>query len=136
MISWLIPKQFCMGLVCAGILQGFNTSNVLYARVQYVALSIFAALTCLFIRIFSESMQKYLSFVTSSCKTGDCISTTITHGAMLSLALFHLSVLVLTVINREFSPAVYQQCWVMKFILYFAFLFLSILATSFLVTHI
>jgi hypothetical protein len=122
-----------MGLVCAGILQGLDSANVLFARVQYVALSIFAAVICLFIRLFSESLYKYLSFVTSSCKEGDCISTTVTHGAMLSLSLFHLSVLLLTVINKEFSSIVYQKCWVLKFILYFTFLFLSILVTSFLV---
>lgn len=134
MISWLIPKQFCMGLVCAGILEGLNTSTILYTRVVYVALSIFTATICLFLKMLRKSAYKYLSFLMSDCKDGECLSTKITHSLMISLAIFHVSVLALTVMNRHFSTVVYQKCWPLKFVLYFSILLISVFATNILVT--
>lgn len=134
MISWLIPKQFCMGLICAGILEGLNTSTILYTRVVYVALSIFTATICLFLKLFSKSLYNSFSFLMPSCKDGTCLSIKITHSLMMSLSLFHISVLVLTLINKHFSTIVYQKCWPLKFVLYFSILLISVFATTLLVT--
>jgi len=133
MISWLIPKQFCMGLICAGILSGLNTSKILYTRILYVALSIFTALTCLSLKLFSKSLYSSFSFLMPSCKDGACLSLKLTHTLMISLSLFHISVLVLTLLNKHFSSVVYQKCWPLKFVLYFSIVFISAFATTLLV---
>lgn len=68
-----------------------------------------------------------------NCDEGLCFSNHITHAFMMSLAVFHAFVLLITIVNPLFSRPCYQKCWVLKFMLYFVILFLCVWSTNALV---
>ena len=134
MLSWLIPKEFCCGLICAGLLKNLNTSTVLQARLVYLSLSLFISLVCIMVKLFAEDVYNKLKFMMPDCYDGTCFSTRTTHALMLSLACFHFCIILITELNKSFSSICYKKCWVLKFLLYFGILFGSVLLTSALVT--
>ena len=133
MLSWLIPKEFCCGLICAGFLKNLNTSTVFHARIVYLSLTIFLGFCCLMVKLFGEDLYSKLSFIMPDCKEGTCFSAHIIHAFMLSLALFHLCVIGFTTANEPMASMCYQKCWVLKFLLFFGILFACVAATSALV---
>lgn len=133
MLSWCIPSEFFCGLICAGVLKNLNTSRLFYARIVYLALTLFLTGICIMVKIFAEDMYSKLHFLMPSCHEGTCFSTHIIHALMLSLAIFHFAVVGFTSVSEPMASTCYQKCWVMKFLLYFGILFACIGVTSALV---
>lgn len=136
MLSWVIPKDFCSGLICSGVLQNLNTATVLHARLVYISLSLFFSTLALIVKIFAEDIYSKLSFIMPNCTDMMCFSNYITYSVMMSLSIFHFSVLVFTFTSTTLANACYLKCWLLKFLLYFVLLLICILATPILVPYI
>jgi hypothetical protein len=133
MLGWLIPKEFCCGLICAGMLKNLNTSTALHARMVYLLLTLVMGFVCLMAKAFGKDLYAKTSFLTPSCTEGLCFSTSFTHAVMLSLALFHIVVICIASLNKEFTLVCYQKFWVLKFLIYCLLLCACIFMTSILV---
>lgn len=136
MLSWLIPKEFCCGLLCAGILKSLNTSSVLHARLLYIVLTLFFAFISLSIKLFAHDAYSKFGFLMPDCPDYICFTSYIIHAIMLSLSIFHFCILFITLSVNSTAFVCYQKCWVLKFVLYFFILFGCIWATNILVVDI
>jgi hypothetical protein len=133
MLSWVIPKDFCCGLICSGVLQNLNTTTVLHARLVYISLSLFFGILALIVKVFAQEIYSKLSFFMPNCNDMLCFSNYVTYAVMMSLSIFHFLVLIFTLISTTLGNACYLKCWLLKFLLYFVLLLICILATPLLV---
>ncbi|OMJ73821.1 hypothetical protein SteCoe_27403 [Stentor coeruleus] len=130
MITWVIPKDFCCGLICSGVLQNLNTTTILHARLVYISLCLFFGTLALIVKIFAQDIYNKLSFCMPNCHDMVCFSNHVTYAIMMSLSIFNFSILIITLTSTTLANSCYLKCWPLKFVFYFITLFICILAAS------
>ena len=128
MNSICCSAQACMGFLCGSCFTKLKSGTVQHAKLAYIlfyaVVGFFGILVVALAPVITDKIQHFGLVV---CDEGDtrCFSNSATHRVSFTLGVFHLTMMVFSLVGGQLGSLMHRGCWAMKVLLGAAIFVLS-----------
>ena len=130
MNSICCSSQACCGFLCGFCISKLKTNDIQHARLAYIIIYLVLGMAGLLLLILAPLItEKMQTFGLVVCEEGDslCFTNTVVHRLSFTLGIFHLVMVLGSLVGGECSAILEEGCWMLKMLLLSSLFFLSFL---------